>query len=370
MADVFSHWRLNRLSIPNRLVRSATWEGLARDDGAVSEPLIQLTTELARGQVGLIITGFTFVSLQGRCQSKQSGVHTDAMMSPLRALTDAVHRAGGLVSIQLVHAGGQTSDGLIGQRPLGPSAMVHSYLQQKVGELSQGQIAQIVDSFASAAARAKAAGFDAVQLHGAHGYLINQFLSPYSNQRRDQYGGSLTNRARFCYESYQAVRTAVGLEYPVFIKLNSEDGMEGGLVLEEAVQVAAGLSERGIDAIEVSGGGRASGLKASARVVRKPEEEGYFLSNARAIKAAVSCPVIVVGGFRSRQKVEEALLHVDAVSLCRPLICQPDLVMQWQQGSRDPSRCISCGQCSKLAAESGVACGQELKSNRKASSFS
>jgi len=361
VADIFSSWRLNQLTIPNRVVRSATWEGLAGDDGSVTDPLIRLTTELAFGQLGLIITGFTFVLPAGRSQVRQSGIHTDAMIQGWRGLTDNVHKAGGLVSIQLVHAGGQTSEGMIGQKPLGPSAMMRPDLQQEVGALSTGQIAQIVEAFAAAAARAKAAGFDAVQIHAAHGYLINQFLSPYSNQRDDQYGGPLNNRARFCYECYQAVRNAVGPDYPVFIKLNSDDGFDGGLMLEDAMRVAAGLSERGIDAIEISGGGRASRTKASARVVRKPEEEGYFLPNAKAIKSVVQCPVIVVGGFRSRQVVENALLHVDAVSMSRPLIRQADLIRQWRQGSRDSSRCISCGQCSKLAVESGLACGQELK---------
>ena len=359
MAEIFTAWKLNRLIIPNRLVRSATWEGLSRNDGGATNKLVELDAALARNRIGIIINGFTFVEPRGRSQVRQIGIHKDALIKPLRKVTDAVHRAGGLVSIQLTHAGGLTRSAMIGQNPLGPSAMINPVFQEEVAELTSEQIAEIVQAFAAGASRAKYANFDAVQLHGAHGYLINQFLSPNTNRRRDEYGGSLSKRARFCFEVLSAVRLAVGPQYPVFIKLNSKDGVKGGLVLEEAVQVAAGLSEMGIDAIEVSGGGRASGVKAAMRVVRKPEDEGYFLHNAMAIKAAVKCPVIVVGGFRSRSKVEEALEHVDAVSLCRAFIRQPSLALEWENGSRAPSRCISCGQCSSLAEESGLACGQE-----------
>jgi 2,4-dienoyl-CoA reductase-like NADH-dependent reductase (Old Yellow Enzyme family) len=228
---------------------------------------------------------------------------------------------------------------------------------EEAAELSGDQISDIVTAFGAAARRAKAAGFDAVQLHGAHGYLINQFLSPNTNLRDDGYGGPISNRARFCYEVYDAVRAEVGPDYPVFIKLNSEDAIDGGLELDDAVEAARGLSARGIDAIEVSGGVPSAGRRAAARAVKSPEEEGYFLANARAIKAVVDCPVIAVGGFKSRPRIEQALQSVDAVSMCRPFIRQPDLTNQLRDGLTDQADCISCSRCLAATMEGGLSCG-------------
>ena len=362
MAEIFSPWQMNRLSIPNRLVRSATWEGLAEEDGTPTLDTANLTAELAEGGVGLVITGYAFVSPQGRGLPRQTGAHINAMVGPLTRVSDAVHKCGGLVALQIVHAGGQTSSQWIGTQPVGPSAMTHPAFREPVQEMSQGQIEDIIEDFALAAARAKAAGFDAVQLHGAHGYLINQFLSPNTNQRQDDYGGPLENRARFCYQVLEETRAAVGPEFPLFIKLNTDDGLgQEGLQLDEAVQVAAELSRRGIDAIEVSGGVPAAGRNSPARAVKEPEDEAYFLANAVAVKQVVDCPVIVVGGFRSRDTVEQALEQVDAVSMSRPFIRQPHLARLWQEGSREKATCISCGQCFIVARKQGLACGQELK---------
>ena len=361
MADIFTPWQMNKLTMPNRLVRSATWEGMAEPDGTPTEDTVNLTAELAENGVGLVITGYAFISPQGRGLPRQTGVHIDAMVGPLTRISDAVHKCGGLVALQMVHAGGQTrSEWIGGVQPRGPSAMVHPAFKEEVGELSFDQIEDIIVDFAAGAARAKAAGFDAVEIHGAHGYLINQFLSPNTNQRRDNYGGSLENRARFCLQVYESVRQAVGPGYPVFIKLGTEDGLEGGLVLGDAVYVAERLSAMGIDAIEISGGVPAAGKNAAARLVEKPEDEGYFLDNAKAVKARVACPVIVVGGFRSRSVVENALDHVDAVAMARAFIRQPDLALKWKQGDTQGSTCISCGRCFKLGLKEGIACGQDL----------
>lgn len=365
MAEIFSPWNLGGLEIPNRLVRSATWEGLADDDGAPSHDMINATAALAEGGVGLVITGFAFVQPQGRGRPRQTGVHIDAMIGPLTRVSDAVHKSGGLVAMQIVHAGGQTRAEWTGSQPKGPSAMIHPAIKEPVAELSQDEIWDIVDAFALAAARAKAAGFDAVELHGAHGYLVSQFLSPNINLRSDGWGGGLEGRARFCLEVLQACRQAVGPRYPLFIKLNSEDGLKGeGLEVEEAVRVASWLDAAGIDAIEVSGGTPAAGKLSPSRVVKGPEDEGYFLENAKRIKAAVSCPVIAVGGWRSKARVGEALEHVDAIAMCRPFIRQPDLVNLWKAGG-DKASCISCDQCFTVTAEQGLGCGQELKKKKK-----
>ncbi len=357
MDSIFTPWTMGSLEIPNRLVRSATWEGLALDNGAATERLAGVMVALAEGGVGLIITGYAYVAPEGMGLPRQTGVYSDFLVDSLARVADAAHAGGGLVALQIVHAGAQTRSSWIGGRPVGPSRMVHPAFGEEVDELTREQIADTVAAFAAAARRAVRAGFDAVQLHAAHGYLINQFLSPNTNLREDDYGGSFENRARFCFEVYDAVRDAAGPDFPVFVKLNSEDAFPGGLELADAVEVARGLSARGIDGIEVSGGVPAAKRKSAARAVTGPNDEGYFLANARAIKDAVECPVIVVGGFRSRARIEEALQWVDAVAMSRPLIRQPDLPNLLRSRTTDQADCISCGRCFALTLEQGLGCG-------------
>jgi 2,4-dienoyl-CoA reductase-like NADH-dependent reductase (Old Yellow Enzyme family) len=361
MADIFIPWQMNELTIPNRIVRSATWEGLAEPDGTPTQETALLTAGLAEGGVGLIITGFAYVSANGKTLAGQTGVHIDAMVGPLTRISDAVHKSGGLVALQIAHAGGQGTSKVLGHKPLGPSAMVNPASQEEVKELSKAQIEDVVEDFAVAAARAKAAGFDAVQLHGAHGYLLAQFLSPFTNRRQDEYGGDAEGRSKLAWQVYREVRGAVGPRYPVFIKLNSTDAIEGGITLEDALVCAKGLVDAGIDAIEVSGGVPYAGKLSASRLVKQPADEGYFLDNAKTLKAAVGCPIIVVGGWRSRKRIEDALDHVDAVAMSRPLVRQPDLPNLWKAGSRQPADCISCGGCFVTARKGHLQCQVLLK---------
>jgi len=202
-------------------------------------------------------------------------------------------------------------------------------------------------------------------MHGAHGFLINQFLSPLTNQRIDEYGGSIENRSRFLFEVYTAIRDAVGSDYPVMIKLNAQDNLKGGLELEDAMIVAEKLSEAGIDAIEISGGTPASGDESPARMkINKPEKEAYHLPLAQKIKQAVSCPVMVVGGIRSFEVAEKAVQKdgVDYISMARPLIREPNLANRWLQGDRSPAKCISCNSCFMPGIkEGGIYCVAEKK---------
>lgn len=366
MADIFTPWQMNQLIIPNRIVRSATWEGMAQSDGTPTQETALLTAGLAEGGVGLIITGFAYVSERGKALPGQTGIHIDAMVGPLTRITDAVHKSGGLVAVQIVHAGGQSDAKMLGRKPLGPSAMVNPAFKQEVEELTKTQVEDIVEDFAMGAARARAAGFDAVQLHGAHGYLLAQFLSPFTNQRQDEYGGDAEGRSRLAWQVCREVRNAVGPNYPVFIKLSSTDAIEGGVTLEDALVCAKGLEQAGIDAIEVSGGVPYAGKKSPARLVKEPADEGYFLDNARAIKAAVNCPIIVVGGWRSRARIEEALDQVDAVSMSRPLVREPDLPNKWKAGAQDQADCISCGGCFVTARKGHLECQVLLKERQKA----
>ena len=365
MADIFSPWQMSELQIPNRIVRSATWEGMAEPDGTPTRETALLTAGLAEGGVGLAITGFAYVSTHGKALPGQTGIHIDAMVGPLTRLTDAVHKSGGLVAVQIVHAGGQGSSKVLGHKPLGPSAMVNPASNEEVEELSKEQIEVIVEDFAMAAARAKAAGFDAVQLHGAHGYLLAQFLSPFTNQRQDEYGGDAEGRSRLAWQVCREVRNAVGPDYPVFIKLNSTDAIEGGLTLEDALICAKGLVEAGLDAIEVSGGVPYAGKLSPSRLIKEPGDEGYFLDNAVTIKSAVNCPIISVGGWRSRERIEAALDQVDAVAMSRPLVREPDLPNKWKAGSNETAACISCGGCFVTARKGHLECQVLLKEREK-----
>lgn len=191
-------------------------------------------------------------------------------------------------------------------------------------------------------------------------------MSPERNHRSDEYGGSLRNRALFLYQVYEAVRGTVGGDFPVFIKLNADDGTDAGFRLDEAIEVSKNLSDMGIDAIEVSGGVPIAGEKGAIRVVRGPDTEGYFFQEAKAIKAVVSCPVISVGGWRSRASIEAALNHVDAVSMSRPFIRQPDLANLWKKGAVAKAACISCNRCMGEGLESKTACAVVLDKVRKA----
>ena len=231
-------------------------------------------------------------------------------------------------------------------------------------------ITEVISAFADAARRSKAWGFDGIQLHGAHGYLINQFLSPHTNLRTDEYGGSIENRCRFMMEVYDAVRATVGPDYPVFIKLNATDFLDNGLTVEEGCYAAKKLSDAGIDAIEVSGGTSASGRKNPVRMkINAPEKEAYHLDAATQVKASVTCPVMVVGGFRSYEVAEKAVAEqgMDYIALCRPLIREPHLPKRWLDGDRSPAHCISCNRCFKPGMEEGgIYCVVEKKEKEKA----
>ncbi len=356
MKNLFDQTSINGLQLKNRLVRSATWEGMCSAEGRPELELIELYRNLAYGGVGLIISGYAYVSPEGAQMGGQLGMHSDDLADDMRSLTEAVHMAGGKICIQLVHAGGQANP--TNTPYLAPSAVKVDQYPETPQELSITEIGQIVEAFGQAARRAKAWNFDAIQLHGAHGYLINEFLSPLTNRRSDAYGGSIEKRCRFMLEAYRAVREAVGDDYPVMIKLNGSDFLEGGLSNQDATLAAQLLDEAGIDAIEVSGGTPASGRSGPVRSrIDQPSDEAYNLELARSMR--VSCPLMSVGGFRSFNVAEDALELVDYVALSRPLVRQSDLPNLWQRGKKTRATCISCNGCFKAAIRGGIYCVQE-----------
>lgn len=356
---IFSSLTIGNVTLKNRIIRSATWEGMCKD-GIPTEKLIKLYEELAENNVGLIITGYTYVSKEGMQLPNKMGLDSEENLDTFKRLVDRVHAKNGLIAVQLVHAGGQANRKSSGLKPIAPSAVSFPTYQELPKEMSKGDIERVIECFAKSAKRAKDAGFDFVQLHGAHGYLINQFLSPLTNKRDDEYGGSLENRFRFLKEVIIAIKSYVGKDCPLIIKINGDDFLEGGFSIKESSLVTKWLEELGILFIEVSGGSAVSPDKSPVRKdIDSIEKEGYNVELAKKIKENVNIPVGVVGGIRSFELAEK-ILHekwADAISLSRPLIREPNLVKRWLEGDRRKAKCISCNGCFKpgLSGE-GIYC--------------
>ncbi len=354
---LFEPGKIGTLVLPNRLVRSATAERLADAEGRPGPGLKQCYRDLATGGVGLIVTGHMYVHPSGKAHPEMVGVYADDLIPDLAQLAETVHSEGGRVAVQINHGGMQCSAETVAET-IAPSAVDAPFLRRPAREMTPDEIALLIDAYAQAARRVKAAGFDALQIHGAHGYLIGQFLSPFVNRRTDEWGGDVAGRTRFLRAICRAVREQVGSDYPVFIKLGMMDGMEGGLTSQEGVQVVAALEEMGFDAVEISGGIGGGRDLNTRKGIRAEENEAYFRPLAQQARAATGLPIILVGGFRSRRVMEEVLTAGDAdfISLCRPLICEPDLPNRLRLGVQDRSACISANHCWPEEPGEGVAC--------------
>ncbi len=362
MSRIFEQTELGSLRPANRLVRSATFEAMADPQGRVTDGLVSLYRELARGQIGLIVSSYLYVRADGRQWTTQLGADRDDQIPGLSRLAETVHKNGGVIVGQIVHCGGQASrEAIGGTDPVAPSEVPSPGYAAPPRALTTGEIDGLIGDFADAAFRLKTAGFDGVQLHGAHGYLLSQFLSPSRNRRTDQFGGTLANRARFTMEVLKGIRNRVGPSFPVLIKLNGHDFLDGSTTEQDACYLAGQLAEARITAIEVSGGTPGSGKLGAVRTgIELSEDEGYFLPQARAIrKATPGIPLILVGGLRSIDKMESILASgdVEYFSMSRPLIREPHLPQRWQTGNRSRAACISCSGCFKPALRgSGVRC--------------
>lgn len=359
LETAFTPTFIGNLELKNRFIRSATWDGMAGNKGEVTPEQIHLYETLAAGGTALITSGYTFVSPEGRQHHGQAGLDQDRLTEPLAKLAEMVHQHQSRLFIQLVHCGGQANPKISGLPAQAPSAIDHPLFAQRPQELTRKEIRKLINAFATAAGRAKEAGGDGVQLHAAHGYLISQFLSPSTNQRRDDFGGSLTNRFRFLRECFLRTRELVGGDFPLTIKINGQDYLENGLMLAETVEICQRLEELGLDAIEVSGGSKASSPKQPVIMkIDRPEKEAYFLDDALTIRRAVRIPVITVGGIRSPRTIDKIISQgIPLLALCRPLIREPGLIKRWHDGDARPSRCTSCNGCFKPAWKGeGIRC--------------
>lgn len=310
------------LTLRNRIVMPPMFSGFATPRGEVSDRIIEYHRERAAAGTALVIVEHTYVHPWGRISNTQMGVHDDDMIPGLARLATAIRREGAVGCLQLAHAGSSTTAGLIGRAPIGPSSLRHPFEADAdpAEAATASEIEQIVKAFGDAAARAREAGFDAVEIHSAHGYLLSQFLSPLTNQRGDQYGGSDANRRRLHLEVLVEVRSRVGPNFPVFLRLGVHDEAAGGLQLNEAVQAAIHLVDRGVDLVDVSGG--LQGSRPPVVVARGP---GWFVPYAEAVKAAVRVPVLVTGGFTDPAHADRVVREgrADLIGIGRAMLNDP-----------------------------------------------
>lgn len=336
MARIFQSFRIGSLEIPNRLVRSATNMRLAGPSGEVTKDLIEVYRNLAKGGAGLIITGHAYVTPQGKVGPGQLGIWSDELIPGLRALSEVVHEHGARIVAQLAH-GGPLAYAAVGER-VAPSPM------KGARPLKEREIEDLVKVFLQAALRAKEAGFDGVQLHAAHGYLLSSFLSPKANRRRDHFGGR-EGGIRLLGWIIEEVKHYLGEHFPVFVKLGPDSSKDGNTE-QDVASIAWELAKKGLDAVEVS-----RGISPTEEIIRPKVTPGdgevYNLPCALEVKRrSEGLRVIVVGGIRSFEKAEEVLeLGIEAVALSRPLIAEPDLPKRWRRGDLRPSKCRSCNLC-------------------------
>ncbi|MFH1143258.1 MAG: NADH:flavin oxidoreductase [Candidatus Eisenbacteria bacterium] len=393
---LFTPLTLRGVTAPNRLWRAATYEGLAGPGGVPSVELGRLYARLAQGGVGAILTGFCYVDPAGRAmQPRQCGIDGDARIAPWRAVVAAVRAAGTgtLLFMQLAHAGRQTLAQAAGGRVLAPSRKPSVYFGGRPEAMTDGEVRATIAAFVAAASRAQRAGFDGVELHAAHGYLIHQFLSPYLNDRRDVWG---RDRTAFLGRILDGIRRTCGDDFPVLVKLSAGDFHPGGVGVELAAEYAARLEQMGAAAIEVSCATMdlamnifRGGLPVEAALVHNPIfsrrpawqkalwkrfglprlrrrlapfSEAYNRPAARLMRGRTRIPLILVGGIRSRATIDDILLSgdADAVTLCRPLIREPDLPARMRAGRAARSSCLNCNLCAVMCDSAhGLRCYQK-----------
>jgi 2,4-dienoyl-CoA reductase-like NADH-dependent reductase (Old Yellow Enzyme family) len=383
VALAFTPVSLGPLRLRNRILKPATFEGMC-PEGRVTDALVAHHRSVAAGGAALTTVAYASVSPDGRSYSTQ--LRMEPGVAPgLRRLADAVHREGAAVSLQVGHCGYFANPRVIGGRPLGASRRFNAYGLSFARPATEEDLARVVGAFAASARLARDAGVDAVELHLGHGYLVSQFLSPYTNRRSDRWGGSLANRSRLAVEVLRAARAAVGPDYPLLCKVNLFDGFPGGLELPESIEVARLLEAEGATGLVLSCGfvSRTPLLMLRGEVpVRRmaagqerwharlgltlfghllvrptPFREAFLLEDALRMRAAVRLPLVLLGGIRSLPVIERALgAGIEAVGMGRPLLHDPGLPRRMERGLASASGCVPCNECIAEMDRGGVRC--------------
>jgi 2,4-dienoyl-CoA reductase-like NADH-dependent reductase (Old Yellow Enzyme family) len=350
MSILLTPARIGTVEIKNRIVMPPMTTRLADDEGHVTDDSIAYYMARVRGGVGLITVEMASPERAGRHRRRELGIYDDRFLPGLTRLVQAIHAGGARASIQLGHAGGHTRRDICGETPVAPSAVPHPVYEVTnetivPEEMSRGRIAQAVDAFAQAGARARAAGFDCVEIHAAHGYLISQFATPFENRRSDDYGGSLENRARFGLEVLRAVKTAVR-DMPVIYRVSVDDYFPQGIAAEEGTQIAVWAAQAGADALHIAAGHYRSLPSGERMIPPMAYPDATFLRYAAEVKARVGVPVIAVGRLGDPAHATDAVASgkADFVALGRTLIADPDWVAKLARGEH-ARRCLACNTC-------------------------
>ena len=364
---------IGSLQLKNRLVRAATSETMATSSGESTDALIRLYTDLARGGAGLIITGHIYVEPCGQYEPMQLGLDRDEWIGPLRQMTDAVHSEGGVIFAELSHAGSQSTIPEI--QPIAPSSILNAIFGRPPLEMTDSDIRRVIAAFGAAATRARQAGFDGIHIHSGNGYLLSQFNSPHTNRRTDQWGGDVRGRSSFILAVYRAIREAIGPDLPITARLGVADAIDGGLTLDDGLTIATRLEAEGLDGLELSYGLMSSYMQnirpyvgvstfrglmdgMAAILFNRFVPEAYYRPFAKAARAKLSLPLILVGGLRSTEAMDEIVGSGDAdfLALARPFVREPDLAKQIMAGRRGPVSCVSCNLCFKHEGLDALRC--------------
>ncbi len=349
LQKLFDSITINGMTVRNRIVMPPMDTSYGSTDHEVTEQLIEYHRRRAQGGVGLIIVEYTSVDPGGRCTATHLGIYNDHFIPGFKRLTEAVHKYGAKIALQIHHGGLKAKPEHSGGQIVAPSAIPDPYVGAVPRELTIPEIEELVEAFGQAARRTKAAGFDMVEIHGAHGYLINQFLSPWYNHRTDAYGGSFEKRLRFALEVIHRVREAVGPDFPVGIRVVGEETGGEGLTLQDTVRIAPRMVEAGVDVIHVSIGGIGAGP--NLVVAPMAMDPGFNVYSAAAVKRVVDVPVITVGRINDPHLADQVLLNgnADMVAMGRAILADPDLPTKAAEGRFDEIRkCFACTDaCSK-----------------------
>jgi len=352
MENLFEKTKIKDLELKNRFVRAATWDEMANDDGHINDEVIKRYEEIAKGGVGLILTGYAFISKEEQPNPKMFGIYDDSFIKEYKTLADKVHKHDTKIAMQIVYGGSQSDHPDARKMNIyGPSAVKNIVTGITPKEATKDDIKDIVKKFGDAALRVKKAGFDAVEIHAAHGYLLSQFLTPYYNTRTDEYGGDIHNRARIIYEVIKEIRNRVGDDFLIMIKINFDDLMEKnpGLTKEESIEVFKQMDKLGIDMIEPSATNLSSGegKTASIKGINAIEKQSYFREAAANIASVVNAKVILVGGNKNIDLMDEILntTDIEYFSLSRTILCEADLINKWVENKDYKPKCISCNKC-------------------------
>lgn len=356
LEKLFSPFSIGSLKLANRIVMPPMATNYATPQGFVTDRQIAYYVERARGGVGYITVEHTGIHQQGKASPKMLMIHSDENAEKIKNLVEAVHAAGGKIVVQINHAGRQTFSKVTGETIVGPSAVPVLPAMETPRELTIREIEDLVATFTIAAERVKNTGADGVELHMAHGYLICSFLSPFSNKRKDRYGGTIAGRARFALEVLRSVRQRVGSGFPVICRLSGDEYVAGGLNVEDTRQIAKLLEKEGADALHISACNAASGF------LNHPPyyvTEGVFVHLAEAVKAQVDIPVITVGRIRNPLMADQIIADgkADLISMGRALIADPRLPQKAKEGRlAEIIPCISCNKCIQTLRMDSVRC--------------